>query len=273
MCSLSVEIVKPDNPIPYQVRYMVLVEENGFIKPDNIPCEFNNEKMEKDDFDDYSFHIVVFSRNNTLRIPVGAARVVLDSDYGLPFYREFSHNIDRKLNFIGEVSRISILKNYQKTKALELIFAVAYVISRYTLNVDCALINANPDTDSICYANNIYMHIAENGSLHPDIICNPINSNSKMQYESNLLIKEVRYNGDLPHMINKYINMNFRVAGFPVYIPKYNMCGMPFALRLNEINARYDRYFRKVVQNFEMPDKEMIVNKLISKGYDVFIQR
>jgi hypothetical protein len=263
MRSLTVEIVKPDNPIPYQIRYKVLVEENGFIRPDSMPSKLSARKMEKDVFDDYAFHIVVFMQYGGTRIPVGTGRVVLDSECGLPFYKVFIHNVDRKCNFICEVSRISILDKFKKTRALELIFAVAYIVSKYILNVDCAFVNANPDTNSICCANNIYMHLVENGFLHSNINCKPLN-NSIISVHSSSLIQEDRHFTDIPHMIKKYLNMNFRITGMPIYISKYNMCGMPLALFLNEMNARYDKYFKKIMQSFALPDKNLIISNSLA---------
>ena len=272
MHNLSAEIIKPGNLTPFQIRYKVFVEENGFIKSNFIPMYFSKKMLEKDGYDDYAFHIVVYLNKKDNKKPIAAARVVLDSDYGLPINRHFIHNIDRKLNFICEMSRISILKQYQKTKALEIIFSLAYIISRYILKVDFCLINANPDTHSIYYANNLYNYLVGNSFLHPVIQAEPLENNCNMVYNPDSFLLGEQDCFVVPNMIKKYINMNFRVIGFPIYIPKYNMCGMPMALHLNEFNVRYDKHFKRITNCFDLPDKEFIVSDLISNGHALFIK-
>ena len=93
----------------FRLRYEVYALEFGFENPYDFP-----DKLEKDEYDDYSTHFVALNEYDEV---IGTVRMILNSEKGFPV--EHASNItdfqDKPApDFITEVSRLAVSKNMRR---------------------------------------------------------------------------------------------------------------------------------------------------------------
>ena len=102
----------------YKLRYKVYCDEWGFEKPEDHPGG-----IEKDDFDQYSVHMVALTKDR--KELIGTMRLILASELGFPLEGHCKITTDLSAiprERIGEISRLAISKDYRKRAGDRLIY-------------------------------------------------------------------------------------------------------------------------------------------------------
>jgi len=122
-----------------EFRYKVYVEELGYLKPNE-----NGLKIEKDRYDRYSRHIVLKDGAEI----IACARIVSDSDIGLPVLNKISHHNMFAHEKKVEVGRLIIQSSYRKSSTF---LSLTHEIFRILLSMDITYVLADTYKDSESY--------------------------------------------------------------------------------------------------------------------------
>jgi N-acyl amino acid synthase of PEP-CTERM/exosortase system len=94
----------------FSLRYQVYVNEWEFESADDHPSG-----LEYDEYDEYSVHH--FARCKAESRVIGTARIILNSDIGLPISKHFEfdkHPENVEMDLVGEISRLAVSKEYRR---------------------------------------------------------------------------------------------------------------------------------------------------------------
>jgi len=103
----------------FRLRYQVYCLECGFESPEDHP-----EKMELDEYDEYSCHFCA-TVEGTGEV-IGTARIILPSPIGFPIERHCQFDSDRpQINpaYIGEISRLAISKDFRRREIDKMLYS------------------------------------------------------------------------------------------------------------------------------------------------------
>lgn len=118
----------------FTVRYQIFVEEKHWIEPTPLKIEF-------DDFDHFSRHLLVVNDNHEV---IGTVRMIDDSPLGFPYEKVASLPSAVSRDQLYEVSRLSVLESERGQRSLILVGlcrAVWRIATRHSKTHWCAVVD------------------------------------------------------------------------------------------------------------------------------------
>lgn len=216
-----------------RLRYQVFAQEMG------ARLSSNDDGLDRDRFDEFCKHLVVFDNNSGKVIATTRLLVSEDAKASGYFYSETEFNLELILSQPGrflEVGRTCIDPDSRKGAVLAILWqGIADVVLREKVDflIGCASISLSHGD---AYINSV-MHILRKKHFSPnDRRVNPL---VPLRLEKQLADEGV----SLPSLLKGYLRQGAMICGEPYWDAEFNVADVFVLLPCEKMSSRYQRHF------------------------------